>query len=239
MPANPRKEAAQAGNAQMRVQSFADRRPDRMVWKDRRWEWASLRFEDGDFDTADRLDIEAREKWFYQAIGASPAMFRRDSQAGSLYWLALRDSKGAYFDGSKSYRLSVPLPVPARLFWSVTVYDAGTRSQVRTDQKKAALRSLFELKDASGGAVDLHFGPTPPKGAEARWIRTLPGRGWFTYFRIYGPHKAAFDGSWKPGTSRRHRADGLAPLTPHRRAWRRPPCRRMNTPPTKAGVISP
>ena len=31
------------------------------------------------------------------------------------------------------------------------------------------------------------------------WIKTIPGKGWFSYFRIYGPEKEAFDGSWKPG----------------------------------------
>jgi hypothetical protein len=36
-------EAAEIGNAQMRVQSFADRRPDRVVWPDRQWQWAALR----------------------------------------------------------------------------------------------------------------------------------------------------------------------------------------------------
>jgi hypothetical protein len=30
--------AAVIGNAQMRVQSFSDRRPDRVVWPDRNWE---------------------------------------------------------------------------------------------------------------------------------------------------------------------------------------------------------
>ena len=192
-------EAARVGNAQMRVQSFGDRRPDRTVWKDRQWQWASLRFEDGDFNTQNRLDTDAREKWFYQAIGASPAMFRRDPQAGSLYWLGLRDRHGSYLDGAKPYTLTVPLPVPARLFWSVTVYDADTRSQIRTKQKKAALRSLFELKDAKGSAVDLHFGPTAPRGKESQWIETIPGKGWFAYFRIYGPDGPAFDGSWLPG----------------------------------------
>jgi hypothetical protein len=44
-------------------------------------------------------------------------------------------------------KLTVPQPVPAKLFWSVTVYDAETRSEIQTDQGKAALRSLFELKD--------------------------------------------------------------------------------------------
>jgi hypothetical protein len=42
-------QAAKTGNAQMRVESFGDRRPDRIVWPDRKWEWAALRYEDGDF----------------------------------------------------------------------------------------------------------------------------------------------------------------------------------------------
>jgi hypothetical protein len=192
--------AAKIGNAQMRVESFGDRRPDRVVWPDRKWEWAALRFEDGDFNTANYADLYARDKWFYEAIGASPAMFKRDPSAGSLYWLGLRDNTGATLDGGKSYKLSVPQPVPGKLFWSVTVYDTETRSQVLTDKGKAALRSMFELKNISTTQpTDLYFGPTAPSGHEGQWIKTIPGKGWFVYFRVYGPETAAFDGSWKPG----------------------------------------
>lgn len=191
--------AAIEANAQMRVQSFADRRPDRVVWKERQWQWAALRFEDGDFNTSAYADLEAREKWFYQAIGASPAMFRRDTQAGSLYWLGSYDAGGHPLHGDRTYRLVVPLPVPAKLFWSVTVYDMESRSQILTAQAKAALRSLFELKDVTGDHAELYFGPSVPKGAEGRWIQTIPGKGWFVYFRIYGPGQPAFDGSWMPG----------------------------------------
>lgn len=148
---------------------------------------------------------QARDDADFQraAIVTSPAMFRRTPGAGSLYWLAARDGTGAYLDGGKSYRLSIPQPVPGKLFWSVTAYDAQTRSEVQTDQGKAALRSMFELKDASGAApLDLFFGPTPPAGNEGRWIKTVPGRGWFAYLRIYGPEKPAFDGSWKAGDFR-------------------------------------
>ena len=105
--------AASAGNAQMRVESSGDRRPDRIVWPDRKWEWAALRFEDGDFNTPNYADLYARDKWFYQAIGASPAMFKRDTTAGSLYWLGVRDATGATLDGAKIYRLAVPSPCPA------------------------------------------------------------------------------------------------------------------------------
>jgi len=183
----------------MRVQSFADRRPERVMWKDRQWEWATLRPENGTFDTPAYHDLDARAKWFFQAQIESPAMFRRTAAAGSLYWLGTRDRKGAFLDGSRTYRLRVPLPVPAKLFWSITIYDPETRSEIVTKQGNAALRSLVELSGVTGKAVDLYFGPKAPKGKEDRWVQTLPTKGWFTYFRIYGPEKGAFDGRWKPG----------------------------------------
>jgi hypothetical protein len=192
--------AAERGRDEMLVSAFASRRSDRMVWPGRAWEWVGLRPENGTFERAGSLDVEARDRWFAQAIVASPAMFRRSVGQGSLYWLACRDSSGAYLDGGRAYKLTVPLPVPASLFWSVTCYDAQTRSEVNAEQGKAALRSLFE-DIAPGGAdsVDLYFGPARPEGAGERWIQTVPGRGWFSYFRIYGPQAPAFDGSWRPG----------------------------------------
>jgi hypothetical protein len=191
--------AAREGRDQMLVSAFASARGDIKAWTDRRWEWAGLISDKAELMTTPRLDTEARDRWFIQAIVSSPAMFRRSANAGSLYWLGHRDATGAYLDGSKSYKLTVPLPVPAKLFWSVTAYDAATRSEVVTQQDRAALRSLFELKDLQGSSVDLYFGPTAPAGQEAHWIQTEPGKGWFTYFRIYGPDAPAFDGSWKPG----------------------------------------
>lgn len=192
--------AARMANDQMRVASFADRRADRVMWPDRKWEWATLRPENGTFDLPNYKDLDARGKWFYQAQIESPAMFGRSASAGSLYWLGTRDSKGVYLDGGKNYKLTVPQPVPGKLFWSITVYDPANRSEIVTPQNKAALRSLFELKDkAAEKSVDLYFGPRAPAGHENEWIQTIPGKGWFTYFRIYGPEASAFDGSWKPG----------------------------------------
>jgi hypothetical protein len=192
--------AAKMGRDQMLVSAFDSARPDRINWPDRKWEWIGLVPGSAQFDTPSGLDLEARDRWFAQAIVTSPAMFNRSAGAGSLYWLAARDTSGAYLDGGKTYRLTVPQPVPGKLFWSVTVYDAETRSQVQTDQGKAALRSLFELKDAAAApSVDLYFGPSPLAGQEARWIKTTAGKGWFAYMRIYGPEQAAFDRSWKPG----------------------------------------
>jgi len=189
--------AAREADAQLRVQSLADRRPDRVVWSGRQWEWVTLRPENANFEVDGHIDVDARETWFYQAIASSPVMFRRQAGTGSLYWFVARDATGAYLDGDRSYRLRVPLPVPAGLFWSLTVYDAETRSQIDTDRGAAAVRSLFELDGKLGGYhVDIAFGPQPAEADAAAWVQTIPGRGWFAYFRIYGPTSAAFDGSW-------------------------------------------
>ncbi|MEM9017670.1 MAG: DUF1214 domain-containing protein, partial [Verrucomicrobiota bacterium] len=38
-----------------------------------------------------------------------------------------------------------------------------------------------------------------PEGKEANWIQTVPGKGWSTMFRLYGPLEAWFDRTWIPG----------------------------------------
>jgi hypothetical protein len=107
---------------------------------------------------------------------------------GSLYWLSARDKNGVYLNGGKPYRPTIPQPVPASLFWSVTVYDTQTRSMIKSDQDKAALRSRFELENkAAATSVDLYFGPKAPAGTEGEWIKIIPGKGGVGYVRIYGP----------------------------------------------------
>lgn len=91
------------------------------------------------------------------------------------------------------------MPVPAKLFWSVTIYDTKTRSEILTAQGKSALRSLFELKGKNGSSLDLYFGPKAPKSKETVWIQTNLNDGWFAYFRLYGPEGPAFNGTWRPG----------------------------------------
>ena len=49
------------------------------------------------------------------------------------------------------------------------------------------------------GSYDIYFGPKAPKGKEANWIQTLPGKGWFTILRLYSPLQAYFDKSWRIG----------------------------------------
>lgn len=52
------------------------------------------------------------------------------------------------------------------------MYDPATRSMIQTDQGKAALRSLVELKNVGQtGSTDLYFGPKAPSGKEGQWMQ--------------------------------------------------------------------
>jgi hypothetical protein len=90
--------------------------------------------------------------------------------------------------------------VPAKLFWSATVYDAATRCLIDTDQQRGDRGSRdADLRVNDDGSVDLYFGPTPPPSGESNWVKTIPGRHWFSYFRFYGPLEGYFDRSWTLG----------------------------------------
>lgn len=34
-----------------------------------------------------------------------------------------------------------------------------------------------------------------PADKRGKWIETIRGKGWFVYFRFYGPEESAFNGS--------------------------------------------
>jgi hypothetical protein len=55
------------------------------------------------------------------------------------------------------------------------------------------------LTENDDGSIDLYFGPKPPEGFESNWTQTVPGKGWFTLLRLYGPLEPWFDQTWRPG----------------------------------------
>jgi hypothetical protein len=42
----------------------------------------------------------------------------------------------------------------------------------------------------------VHFGPEPPPDGH-NWVQTLPGKGWWAGFRLYGPLEPWFDKTWR------------------------------------------
>ena len=70
----------------------------------------------------------------------------------------------------------------------------------QTDEQFPSLGSQKPgLQKNADGSVDVYFGPTAPVGHESNWIQTVPGKGWNTLLRLYGPLDPWFDKTWRPG----------------------------------------
>ena len=120
--------------------------------------------------------------------------------SGSAYAGAFHDAAGNYFDGGKTYKVTLPGPIPAKEFWSFVVYDNQTRSLLETDQKLVGVDSSAPgLQLDADGSATIWFSPKAPDGKEGNWIQTMPGKGWNVLLRLYGPLEPWFDKSWKPG----------------------------------------
>ena len=85
----------------------------------------------------------------------------------------------------------------------VGLYDNQTRSMLQTDQRYPRAGSQAYPTPAAvpneDGSVDVYFGPEPPEGKESNWIKTIPGKGWFTILRLYNPLQPFFDKTWQAG----------------------------------------
>ena len=112
--------------------------------------------------------LNSRSNFFYMATGITPAMCMRLTGIGSQYIYAMRDSQGAYLDGARNYRLTLPADVPESRFWSVLLYDRQTRSMLQTDQHLPRLGSQSGTVETNpDGSTDIYFGPTAPgQGAQ-------------------------------------------------------------------------
>lgn len=192
-------DAAKIGNSIARALIFDTRDQEAYFYKDSAWKTAfiggSYLFEHE--DGSRRLD--ARSMFFYYATMVTPAMARKILGAGSQYALASEDSEGNPFDGAKSYKLTLPASVPAKDFWSMVVYDNQTRSMLQSDQQFPSLNSNRGVQQNKDGTTDIYFGPDVPTGKESNWIQTVPGKGWTTILRLYGPLEPWFDKTWRPG----------------------------------------
>jgi hypothetical protein len=190
-------EAAQMGDLMARTSAYAKRDPNAAVYPGKGWDYA-VRF-DLNQETPDqsRVQIDERGEWFYEAIGMSTGMQGRVLGFGQVYLEASRDKAGNWLDGGKTYRFHVDANPPVRQFWSITLYDNLTRGLVMTPQGAADMSSRRpDLVTNADGSVDIFMGPERPAGV-ANWIQTLPGKGWFTYFRFYAATEAYFDKSWQ------------------------------------------
>lgn len=120
-------------------------REEKAIWyKDRKWIAHTKTDLDNFFGTY--LDVEynrlntghtdpnAKAHMFINNYSVSPAMISSRVGVGAKFANAYKDSDGNFLTGDQTYKLSLPANVPARLFWSVTVYDAKTAAGLNNGQ---------------------------------------------------------------------------------------------------------
>lgn len=191
-------EAVRTGDATARAIMYRWRTPDGYYYANSAWRPGFIggyKFEE---NGARQLD--SYSGFFFYATGITPAMDTKSVGIGSQYMAAFVDSKGNPFDGGNNYRLHLPPNIPVKDFWSVILYDNQTRSMLQTNQEWPAVSSQTKgLLVNADGSVDVYFGPKAPPGKEMNWVQTIPGKGWNTLLRLYGPQESWFDKSWRPG----------------------------------------
>jgi hypothetical protein len=187
-------EAAIVGEAMAKANT-SDKRVEPPFWTGTNWKHALVVSVDQRAENYDQLD--ERAAWFYEAVVISKGMLTQTPGVGQRYIASYKDKDGKWLDGGKTYKLHVPANPPAKRFWSVTAYDEDTRQMPITEQGRPDISSRKEdIQKNADGSIDVYFGPKAPAGKESNWVQTVPGKGWFTYFRFYGPTERFFDKSW-------------------------------------------
>jgi hypothetical protein len=193
-------EGVAIANATARSLTFRPRE-DRLYFYPRQRQWYSP-FTGGssEFMNNGERVLDDRIIFHYYATGITPAMARAKVGTGSAYAIGAHDSEGNYLDGSKTYKVTLPAPIPAKDFWSFVVYDSQTRSVLETDQKAAGIDSNSpDIKANADGSYTVWFAPKPPAGKESNWIQTMSGKSFNALLRLYGPLEPFFDKTWMPG----------------------------------------
>jgi hypothetical protein len=192
-------DAVAVANATARAIVFAPRDQRAKVYPDRQWDSAFVGGSYAFLNNGERM-LDARTLFHYLATGITPAMVDSKPGTGSAYAYATRDSKGEYLDGGKTYKITLPAPIPVGQFWSFMAYDGQTRSMLETDQKLAGIDSNDKsIKINPDGSVTVWFAPKAPAGQESNWVQTMPGKDWNGMLRLYAPLEPWFDKTWKPG----------------------------------------
>ncbi len=146
------------------------------------------------------MNTDARAYFHYPYTVITPMMAVPRLGKGSDYGVRYLDSDGQSFDGSKTYKVELPANVPVANFWAFTVYDNQTRSMLQSNQQYPTVGSNDEnLRKNRDGSYTIYLGPEAPRGFENNWIETIPGKGWFTIFRMYSPLQPWIDQVWRVG----------------------------------------
>jgi hypothetical protein len=192
-------DAAAVGDATARAITFHTRETEAFYYQNSSWQLPFI----GGYKFQSEpgvLNLSGYILYYFLATGVTPAMEEKMVGVGSQYAWNARDAKGELLDGGKNYKLHLPSDIPVKDFWSVILYSNQTRSMIQTDQRFPSVSSQTKgLLINPDGSVDVYFGPRSPSHRENNWVQTVPGTGWNTILRLYGPLEPWFAKTWRPG----------------------------------------
>jgi hypothetical protein len=161
-----------------------------LYWPERRWSMVMVPDENRGFEfvTRDSVQLDQRAA-AWQFFTFYPKTM--SEKVGVVYLAPTADTQGKALEAGKNYKVHVPKDMPARQFWSVTVYDERTWSFIKNPENRSGLSSKNKetLQANPDGSVDVYFGPKAPKGLESNWIPTM-GKKPYIWLRLYGPDEA-------------------------------------------------
>ncbi len=114
------------------------------------------------------LDVQQRAAFFQIAYSSSPAMVADMINQGSKYPSTARDKDGELLDGSNSYRLHLPAPIPAALYWAVTIYNPEDGTLPQTAQPFPSRNQFDKPLTNENGSLDSILVPTSPATSPTR-----------------------------------------------------------------------
>lgn len=167
-----------------------------LYWENRNWSFV-MRTDDVDgFDFVTNTQIELDKRaaaWSFftlypQKLGKRPA---------TVYLAPTADSKGNALKAGKLYKIHIPKDIPAKQFWSITVYDDVTWAFIDNPLGRSGLGkfNMSDMKVNDDGSVDVYVGPEAPNGLESNWVPSS-GKKPYIWLRLYGPDEAFWDKSF-------------------------------------------
>jgi hypothetical protein len=167
-----------------------------LYWPDRHWSFVMVPDEKRgfEFETESAVHIDRRAAAWHFFTFYPKVLSER---VGTVYLAPIADSQGHPLEGGRTYKIKVPKDIPAKQFWSVTLYDYATWSFIMNPLDRSGLGSF----DAPGmtvnadGSTEVYFGPKAPPGLESNWIPTM-GKKPYVWLRLYGPDEAFWNKSF-------------------------------------------